>query len=200
VHSYYRQAEFTKSSPSLSSCPPDLGWEVAFAGRSNAGKSSALNTLTGNKKLSRISKTPGRTQMINFFALEPERRLVDLPGYGYAKVPEKVKEKWQAALKDYLQNRQSLVGIVVLMDIRHPMTEADQAMLAWSEYNLPIHILLTKSDKFKFGAAKNQFLKVQRDLAVAYPKATISMFSSLKKTGVEELVTVMDQWFEWPVK
>jgi GTP-binding protein len=195
----YKGAQFIKSAPSLKSCPKDSEIEIAFAGRSNAGKSSALNTLTGNPKLSRISKTPGRTQMINFFGLGDEgndgKYLVDLPGYGYAKVPEKVKREWQQALGEYLAQRDALKGVVVLMDIRHPLTETDRAMLAWSEYDLNIHVLLTKADKLKFGAAKNTLLKLQKELNQNYPNVSVSLFSALKKTGVDELVTVLDSWF-----
>ena len=144
----YRAAEFLTSASRLSQCPPDTGREVAFAGRSNAGKSSAINRLTGNKKLARTSKTPGRTQLINFFTLAEECYLVDLPGYGYAKVPPEVKLKWQRELERYLQDRQSLRGLVLLMDVRHPLQEFDRLMLNWAHAShMPVHLLLTKADK-----------------------------------------------------
>jgi len=193
---FYQQAEFLKSAPNLKACPPDTGREIAFAGRSNAGKSSALNVLTNQVKLSRISKTPGRTQMLNFFTLPDDKRLVDLPGYGFAKVPAKIKAKWQEALQEYLQDRQSLSGVILLMDIRHPLTKHDVAMLEWSQYNLPIHILLTKSDKLKFGAAKNSFLSVKKQLERSFPNTTISMFSALKKTGVDDLQKIMNTFLD----
>ena len=139
----------------LAQCPNDDGCEIAFAGRSNAGKSSAINTLTRNKGLARTSKTPGRTQLINFFQLDEGKRLVDLPGYGYAKVPIAMKRKWDKHLAEYLQLRQSLAGLILLMDIRHPLQEFDLQMLNWAaQAGLPVHILLTKSDKLKRGPAR----------------------------------------------
>ncbi|MFK0569729.1 ribosome biogenesis GTP-binding protein YihA/YsxC, partial [Endozoicomonas sp.] len=128
----YRQATFYKSAAKLSQCPESEGREVAFAGRSNAGKSSALNALTGSNKLARTSKTPGRTQLLNFFTIQEDIYLVDLPGYGYAKVPVAMKKEWQHHMNDYLERREALVGLVLLMDIRHPMKEFDQMMLNWS--------------------------------------------------------------------
>ncbi len=147
---------FTQSAPSIRQCPGDSGAEVAFAGRSNAGKSSAINTLCQNHKLARTSKTPGRTQLINFFALNDEQRLVDLPGYGFAKVPLATKKEWDKNLSQYLYERQSLVGLVLLMDIRQPMKEFDTMMLNWAvEREMPVRILLTKADKLKKGPAKS---------------------------------------------
>ncbi|MGI0118468.1 ribosome biogenesis GTP-binding protein YihA/YsxC [Zooshikella sp. RANM57] len=191
----FEQATFIKSAAKLSQCPEDNGREVAFAGRSNAGKSSALNALTGSKKLARTSKTPGRTQLINFFALSETYRLVDLPGYGYAKVPEAVKAEWQKHLEDYLQNRDSLIGIILLMDIRHPLKEFDQIMLEWAEfYQKPVHILLTKSDKLKFGAAKQAALKIKRELKPFGDLVSLQLFSSLNKMGVDELKQQLSGW------
>lgn len=179
----------------LDQLPLDEGAEVAFAGRSNAGKSSALNVLTEQKSLARTSKTPGRTQMINYFSLDEERRLVDLPGYGYAKVPEKVKRHWVATLEDYLQQRQCLRGLVMLMDIRHPLTDFDRVMLAWCrQAQMPVHVLLTKADKLKRGAAKTALLTVRRELQNDYPDATIQLFSALKREGVDEAYKVLDHW------
>ena len=144
----YHQAQFINSAPRLQDAPPDQGMEIAFAGRSNAGKSSAINTLVQQNALARVSKTPGRTQLLNFFAIDDQRKLVDLPGYGYAKVPEAIKKDWQQMMENYLKNRKALCGIVLVMDIRHPLTEFDWQMINWCEHsNLPLHILLTKADK-----------------------------------------------------
>ena len=194
----YRKATFYKSAAKLSQCPDNSGREVAFAGRSNAGKSSALNTLTGSNKLARTSKTPGRTQLINFFDIEEDLYLVDLPGYGYAKVPEAMKKEWQHHMSDYLERREALVGLVLLMDVRHPMREFDQMMLNWSvSANLPLHILMTKSDKLKQGVARQTMYKLKKDL-VRYPQVTVQLFSSLKKTGVDELAAKLDEWLLEP--
>ncbi|WP_422136138.1 ribosome biogenesis GTP-binding protein YihA/YsxC [Endozoicomonas sp. ALD040] len=189
----YRKAKFLTSAPKLKLCPPDNGREVAFAGRSNAGKSSALNTLTGSK-IARTSKTPGRTQLINYFNIEESIHLVDLPGYGYAKVPEAVKIEWQKHLDDYLTNRESLVGLVLLVDIRHSLKEFDRMMLQWSiESRMPLHILLTKSDKLKSGVAKQALNNLKRELS-EYPQISIQLFSALKKTGVDQLAQRLDTW------
>ena len=167
---------------------------MAFAGRSNAGKSSALNALTGSSKLARTSKTPGRTQLINFFSIEENLHLVDLPGYGYAKVPEAMKKEWQKHLNDYLTNRESLVGLVLLVDIRHPMKEFDIMMVEWSiASELPLHILLTKSDKLKSGAAKQVLNKLRNELR-DYDQISLQLFSALKKTGVDQLAQRLDSW------
>lgn len=191
----YRQAQFLKSAPKLSQCPADYGVEVAFAGRSNAGKSSAINVLTGNKKLARTSKTPGRTQLINFFGLSDQQRLVDLPGYGFAKVPLAVKEQWQRHLEEYLRQRQTLKGMVLLMDTRHPLQDFDRMMLSWAEScDMPVHILLTKSDKLKKGPAKSTLLKVQNELAPLQHLVSIQLFSALKKTGLDQLQARLNDW------
>lgn len=193
----YRSAHYTVSATQLSQLPPDLGYEVAFAGRSNAGKSSAINTITGIKALARISKTPGRTQMINFFHLDDERALVDLPGYGYAKVPEKMKLKWQATLSKYLETRQSLRGLMLMMDIRHPLKNFDLQMLGWAKQaELPIHILLTKSDKLGRGAGGNALQQVRKELKEADLEASVQLFSSLNHQGRDEAIQVLDEWFE----
>ncbi|MCW7555298.1 ribosome biogenesis GTP-binding protein YihA/YsxC [Endozoicomonas gorgoniicola] len=193
-HMNYRKAQFVTSAPTLKQCPPDNAREVAFAGRSNAGKSSALNALTGSSKLARTSKTPGRTQLINFFAIEENRYLVDLPGYGYAKVPEAMKIKWQKHLDDYLTNRESLAGVVLLMDIRHPMKEFDRMILQWSiQSHMPLHILLTKADKLKSGVGKQALNKLRNEVK-EYDHVTVQLFSSLKKTGVTELAHHLDTW------
>ncbi|MAC47796.1 MAG: YihA family ribosome biogenesis GTP-binding protein [Oceanospirillum sp.] len=198
----YQTAKFMISAPTLAQCPRDDGAEVAFAGRSNAGKSSSINTLTVNSRLARTSKTPGRTQLINFFGLHngTDQRLVDLPGYGFAKVPEKVKLEWQRHLSEYLLARNSLRGIVLVMDIRHPLTEFDQMMLEWAdEVGKPVHILLTKSDKLKRGAAKNELIRVRNALKEWEDLVSVQMFSSLKKDGVDQLRQKIDQWLANPV-
>lgn len=193
----YHQAKFSLSAPDLKSTPADTGREIAFAGRSNAGKSSALNTLCRQKALARTSKTPGRTQLLNFFNLNEQLRFVDLPGYGYAKVPERVKRQWHILMETYLRDRQSLYGIILVMDIRHPLTEFDLQMIEWCAYShKPLHILLTKADKLNYGAAKNTLLKVQRELQNMEVTVTLQLFSALKRTGVEEIHLQLDSWFE----
>jgi GTP-binding protein len=191
----FRQAQFLTSANKISQLPPDEGAEVAFAGRSNAGKSTALNAITDNRGLAKTSKTPGRTQLINFFALDEGHHLVDLPGYGYAKVPVAVKQHWQKVLSTYLQERQSLRGLVLLMDVRHPLKEFDQQMLEWCRYQqMPVHILLTKADKLKRGAASTALQKVKKALKEEYPLATVQLFSAPAKQGVEEARRKLEQW------
>ena len=193
----YHQAKFINSAPRLQDAPPDQGWEIAFAGRSNAGKSSAINTLVQQNALARVSKTPGRTQLLNFFAIDEQRKIVDLPGYGYAKVPEAIKREWGKMIETYLSERKALCGIVLIMDIRHPLTEFDQQMLDWCAHaKLPLHIMLTKSVKLKFGAAKTTLLEVQRALKQLGVPVTVQLFSALNKTGIDEIHTVLDHWFE----
>ena len=194
----FHSASFLTSASKLSECPADRGTEVAFCGRSNAGKSSAINTLTRQRSLARTSKTPGRTQLINFFALgatEGDRvRLVDLPGYGYAKVPTSVKDHWHKHLDDYLRNRDSLRGMVLLMDIRHPLKEFDKLMIEWcAGSSLPLHILLTKSDKFKRGGQQNSFLTVQKSLPGG---VSVQLFSATKNLGVEQLAETAGSWLD----
>lgn len=194
----FQSAEFITSAPSLKQCPDDVGCEIAFAGRSNAGKSSAINTLTRNKNLARTSKTPGRTQMINFFQLGEDRRLVDLPGYGYAKVPVAMKAQWDRHMAEYLQARKSLGGLILLMDIRHPLQDYDRQMLNWAaKAGLPVHILLTKSDKLKRGPAQSTLLKVEsflREMDPGITLLTVQTFSSLKKLGLTELEAQLNHW------
>lgn len=200
THIDYKSVSFLTSAPSIKQCPADTGREIAFAGRSNAGKSSAINTLTRTKGLARISKTPGRTQLINFFELGADRRLVDLPGYGYAKVPIAMKREWDKHLAEYLQMRQSIAGLVLLMDIRHPLQEFDQQMLNWAaQAGLPVHILLTKADKLKRGPAQSALLMVERHLRDMDPGCTLlsaQTFSSLKNQGLPELESVLNHWFK----
>ncbi|WP_010111894.1 ribosome biogenesis GTP-binding protein YihA/YsxC [Acinetobacter sp. P8-3-8] len=190
---WLRKAEFLMSAPKLNLCVEDTGYEVAFAGRSNAGKSSAINALTNQKQLARASKRPGRTQMINFFSLgNPDQRLVDLPGYGYAAVPEAMKIVWQKELENYLIHRKSLQGLVLLMDIRHPLQHFDVMMLEWAySRHLFVHVLLTKSDKLNRGPASKVLLDVQQQLRKMKLNFSIQLFSSMNKQGLEELASVM---------
>jgi len=161
---------------------------VAFAGRSNAGKSSALNTLAQQNKLARTSKTPGRTQLINFFEIQAGIRIVDLPGYGFAKVPDRMKREWQKNMSEYLEERQSLKALVLVMDIRHPLSEFDVMMCDWAnDVQMPVHILLTKSDKLKRGPAQSTRLQVQKSLQHMGDLLSVQTFSSLKKEGVDVL-------------
>lgn len=194
---FYRQAQFLISAASKKQFPVDDGLEVAFAGRSNAGKSSAINTLCDNKGLAKISKTPGRTRLINFFSLDEKRRLVDLPGYGYAKVPLPMKQEWERLLEQYLQQQGPVRGVVVIVDIRHPMKEFDLHMLDWCQhYNLPTHVLLTKTDKLKRGPAQAALLKTRKELKQAGYDCSAQTFSALKKTGLNELASILDSWLE----
>ncbi|GAA3942718.1 ribosome biogenesis GTP-binding protein YihA/YsxC [Litoribacillus peritrichatus] len=192
----FNAAAFLTSAPTIKQCPPDIGAEVAFAGRSNAGKSSAINTLTQHKKLARTSKTPGRTQLINFFTLGDENtRLVDLPGYGFAKVPLKTKLEWQKNLAKYLEERESLRGLVLVSDIRHPLTEFDQMMIDWAQQsNMPLHVLLTKADKLKRGPAKNTMLDVTRALKDFQGEVSVQTFSALKRDGLDQLKNRLNEW------
>lgn len=193
--SLYQQAQFLTSANHIKQLPNDEGYEVAFAGRSNSGKSSAINVLTNQKNLARTSKTPGRTQLINLFELDEERRLVDLPGYGFAKVPLSVKLHWQKVLERYLNERHCLKGLILLMDIRHPMTEFDVQMLQWCQYvGLSVHILLTKSDKLGTNKAKNSLQQVRSKLKNTN-NVSIQLFSALKRTGIVELQACLDDWF-----
>ena len=192
----YQLTHFVTSAPDIRHLPADTGIEVAFAGRSNAGKSSALNTLTNQKSLARTSKTPGRTQLINLFQVAEGYRLVDLPGYGYAEVPEEMKLKWQRSLAEYLQMRDCLKGLVVLMDIRHPLKDLDRQMIEWAvQSGIQVLVLLTKADKLASGARKAQ-LNLVREAAKGFVgDVQVEVFSSLKKTGVDKLRLKLDSWF-----
>jgi len=194
-----QQTEFMMSAPTFRLCPPDMGLEVAFAGRSNAGKSSAINALTNQRQLARSSKTPGRTPMINFFSIgDADRRLVDLPGYGYAAVPLEMKKEWQVELEEYLVSRTSLAGLVLMTDIRHPLKFFDEQMLRWAnDGELPVHILLTKADKLKYGASKNALLNTRKRLKELGLNCTIQLFSALRKEGLDELAGIMGKWYEY---
>lgn len=194
----FRNASYRLSAHELKQLPLDDGIEVAIAGRSNAGKSSAINTLTDQKSLARTSKTPGRTQQIVIFDLDDRRRIADLPGYGFAKVPLKLKEHWRYVMERYFQTRKCLKGVVLVMDIRHPMKDFDQQMLSWCEAaGIPCHLLLTKADKLKRGPAQSALLKVRRGLPAI---ASAQVFSSSNKTGLDELVDKLSDWYEYGIK
>lgn len=196
MSSTYRNARFLSSATTRNTLPPETGLEVAFAGRSNSGKSSTLNCLCEQKALARVSKTPGRTQLINFFALPDGNALVDLPGYGYAKVPERVKLEWQKFIESYMTERTTLVGLVIIMDIRRPMRDHDHIMLEWAESRqLPVHILLNKSDKLKRGAMTAALRETKEALKEYDLSVSVQTYSSLKKLGVKELSNQLDTWF-----
>jgi GTP-binding protein len=191
----YQQASYAISAPRLELCPVDSIAEVAFIGRSNAGKSSAINALTGQNKLARTSKTPGRTQLLNYFTLAPGRYLVDVPGFGYAKVSADLQRQWQHQLERYLQKREVLSGLVLLMDIRHPFMETDETMIQWClQSEIRLHILLTKADKLSFGASKTALLQVRKQLESHGDLVSVQLFSALKNQGVDELRAKLDQW------
>jgi GTP-binding protein len=193
---HYEQATFLQSAAALQQLPADQGIEVAFAGRSNAGKSSALNAITHVKGLAKSSKTPGRTQLINLFRLDENRRLVDLPGYGYAKVPEAVKSRWQHALSEYLQERNCLQGLMLLMDIRHPLKELDAHLIDWAiAGQLPIHVLLTKADKLTHGQATQCLQNTRRALDKYENNVTVQLFSIHQPTTVLHARQQLNTWF-----
>ncbi|MEM1411576.1 MAG: ribosome biogenesis GTP-binding protein YihA/YsxC [Pseudomonadota bacterium] len=189
----FRQTEYVLAAHYLRQLPADTGWEVAIAGRSNAGKSSALNVLTGQKSLARTSKTPGRTQQIVIFQVDEERRLADLPGYGYAKVPLELKAHWQTVMQGYFDTRESLRGVVLVVDIRHPPKPFDEMMLDWcAQTGLPCHVLLTKADKLKRGPAQSALLKLRRRLPEG---ASAQVFSAKNRQGLGEWLAVMRRWY-----
>lgn len=195
----FNTAKFLVSAPSLKQCPPEQGAEVAFAGRSNAGKSSALNSLTRNSKLARTSKSPGCTQLINFFTLQssPDYRIVDLPGYGYAKVSQAMKERWQEHLTEYLDARQCLKGLVLVMDVRNPMQDLDKMLVKRAlDSQRPLHMILTKSDKISRGAAQNTLFQLRRGLKQSGldDLVTAQTFSSVTGDGVDELSKKLTSW------
>lgn len=191
----FQNAQFLASAHYLRDLPPATGLEVAFAGRSNAGKSSALNTLANHNRLAFVSKQPGRTQLINFFTLGNDKHLVDLPGYGYAKVPEALRAHWQHVLSQYLSERISLKGLVLVMDSRHPLTPLDRQMLDWfCPTGNPVHVLLTKSDKLSRNEANQTLMKVRKELETVWGNCTVQLFSSLKKQGVEEAEKIIGAW------
>lgn len=195
MNPYYHRARFLLSAGAMSQLPPgEDAHEVAFAGRSNAGKSSALNLICNQKALARTSKTPGRTQLINYFALDDRRRLVDLPGYGFAKVASPIRSQWQGLLSDYVEQRSCLRGIVLMMDVRHPLKDLDLQMIDWCRaIGLPIHILLTKADKLKRGPAMQTMMRVRKTLADD-PDISVQLFSALKRQGVDGAHATLDHW------
>ena len=197
----YAQTTFLKSAALVKQLPEDTGIEVAFAGRSNAGKSSALNCLTNQRQLAKTSKTPGRTQLINVFTLSEEtQRLIDLPGYGFAKVSQKIKQEWQKNLAHYLEVRKSLKGLVILMDIRHPLKELDITMIEWAtRTGLATHLLLTKCDKLSKSQANAALLKVRNHYKkIPDNLLTSQIFSATKKTGLDDLILKLNSWFNSP--
>ncbi|GAL12817.1 GTP-binding protein EngB [Vibrio astriarenae] len=196
VKIHYQNTHFITSAPDIRHLPEDEGIEIAFAGRSNAGKSSSLNRLTNQRNLAKTSKTPGRTQLINLFKVTDGCHIVDLPGYGFAQVPLEMKKKWQKSLGEYLQKRQCLKGLVVLMDIRHPMKDLDQQLIYWAvDSGIPVQVLLTKADKLKQGARKAQVLKIREEAKAFGGDVRVDAFSSLKGLGVDVLRNKLDEWF-----
>ena len=198
-----QKAKFLTSANHINELPEDDALEIAFAGRSNAGKSSAINSLSRQNRLAYVSKQPGRTQLVNFFEIEERKYLVDLPGYGYAKVPESMRKHWQKTLPTYLQQRQSLVGLVIVMDIRNPLTSLDINMLDWfAPRQKPIHVLLTKCDKLSKDKQNKTLFSVQKELENQWSTfyqtpCTVQLFSSLKKIGLEEADGVLETWLSF---
>lgn len=196
MSSHYKKACFLLSVAEMHQLPPDNGTEVAMVGRSNAGKSSVLNRITQTKGLARVSKTPGRTQLVNVFTIDETRRLIDLPGYGFAKVPLAAKLKWQKTVDEYIDTRESLRGLVMIMDIRHPLKDLDIQLLEYCDARgLPVHIVLNKSDKISRGAGTNTLEAVKKALVDYRNAITFQLFSALKGTGVEQLHSVLDKWY-----
>jgi GTP-binding protein len=195
--SIFQDAHFIASAHDPRELPPDVGSEIAFAGRSNAGKSSAINALTNRKKLAFVSKTPGRTQTINFFECGGNRRLVDLPGYGYAAVPLREREHWGMLISAYLQHRTSLKGLVLIVDARHPLTDLDQQLLGWyAPSGQPVLVLLTKADKLGREAAMAALKAAQALLASRYPAASAQLFSAVAGTGLRTAQTTVHGWLK----
>jgi GTP-binding protein len=193
----FSKAAFYTTVNDLRDLPLHGGREVAFVGRSNAGKSSAINTLANHVRLAYTSKTPGRTQHLNYFSLGDDNYLVDLPGYGYAKVPPDVQKHWEKLLGDYLQTREELAGLVVIMDSRHPLTALDEGMLDWfAPTGKPVHVLLTKSDKLSRQQATKTLNSVKSYLNEHFPNCSVQLFSSLKKLGMEEAEAVIAGWLK----
>ena len=192
------RAHYLLSAHNTRQLPDDVGAEVAFAGRSNAGKSSALNALTRQNSLARVSKTPGRTQQLVFFEVTPDAKLVDLPGYGYAKVPLDLQAHWQAFIDQYFRTREALRGLVVVMDIRHPLKDYDRQMLGYAvQRGLPAHAILTKADKLGRGAQGNALLAVRKAMKAEFGDAvSVQVFSGESKIGVDEARAVIGRWLE----
>ncbi|WP_019000527.1 ribosome biogenesis GTP-binding protein YihA/YsxC [Succinimonas amylolytica] len=193
----FNNTRFITSAPHIGKLPPDSGIEVAFIGRSNAGKSSALNAITNIKNLAKTSKTPGRTQLINLFEVKEDCRIVDLPGYGFAQVPLAVKNKWQKSLTEYLQKRKSLRALVLIMDIRHPLKDLDRQIMTWASLsNIEVLILLTKADKLKLNELKSALLNVKKSMVEFGSSYKIVPFSSLNRTGVDEVRQILSDFYE----
>ncbi|MDF2530048.1 MAG: engB [Gammaproteobacteria bacterium] len=194
----FQLARFLISAAKIEQLPYDNGIEVAIVGRSNAGKSSVLNVLTGQKNLARTSKTPGRTQLINLFQLDETRRLVDLPGYGFAKVSEAIKQEWQHTLSLYLQERKSLKGLLLVMDCRHPFKDTDNSIIDWClASNLPCHILLNKADKLSRSAQQRTLLQAKKDLAEDSELISIQLFSTFNRQGLDDLKRQLQTWYKF---
>jgi GTP-binding protein len=194
--SQYPNARFILSANAPEQFMPDTGAEVAVAGRSNAGKSSAINVIVNRRQFARTSKTPGRTQLVNFFELQADGRLVDLPGYGYSRVSEAMRRHWGELLQQYFETRQSLRGLLLVVDVRRQLQDFDRRMLAFAQsVNLPTHVLLTKSDKLKRGQAATALLQVRKSLGDG---ATVQLFSALKKTGDAEARAALDRFLRSP--
>ncbi len=195
----FRVARYLMGAAKLLQLPADVGVEVALAGRSNAGKSTALNAITDQKNLAKTSKTPGRTQLINLFRLDDDRRLTDLPGYGFAKVAKSIKEEWQKTLSTYLQKRDCLKGIIIFMDIRHPLKETDKQMINWAvAADLPVHVVLSKADKLKSGARKAALIAANKQLERVSDNITSQVFSATHKLGLDELIEKLASWYDFP--
>lgn len=192
----YHQTQFLKSVAELTQLPADKGWEIAVIGRSNAGKSSAINAITGIRGLARTSSVPGHTQHINIFTVSHDHRLMDLPGYGYAKVPRTVKERWQKATNEYLEIRECLRGLLLVMDIRHPLKEMDEQLITWAvQCTVPVHVLLTKADKLTTAEARKSLKQVTDSLELFGNSVTVQIFSSIEPFGVEEAQACLNTWF-----
>jgi len=205
MHAQFQRAVFLTAASDLRAAPPDEGFEVAFAGRSNAGKSSAINAICHQHRLARTSKTPGRTQQLIFFRLDDQRRLVDLPGYGFARVSQAIKANWQALMGRYLRQRGCLRGLVVVMDIRHPLTEFDRQMLDWGiAATLPMLLLLTKADKLKHGAQRQTLAQVRRavgEIAGSSPvPVQADLFSASSRLGLDAVQQHIADWLALPTE
>lgn len=192
----FSHCEYLTSAYKTSQLPEDDGMEIAFAGRSNSGKSTTINALTNHRGLAKVSKTPGRTQLFNCFEFKPNKRLVDLPGYGYAKVPIKMRKHWDKEIENYLMKRDSLIGVVIIMDIRHPMKLFDEQMITWAHNSgLHSHVLLNKADKLNNNEIKKTLMKVNKIINGLSESTTCQVFSALRKTGTKELSQVLTPWF-----
>jgi len=199
MHPHFQRAAFQTAASSLRDAPDDEGFEVAFAGRSNAGKSSAINAICHQNRLARTSKTPGRTQQLVFFRLDHERRLVDLPGYGFARVSQAIKASWQALMGRYLEQRRCLRGLVVVMDIRHPLTEFDRQLLQWGlAAQRPMLLLLTKADKLGRGEVQRTLGQVRGAVADVGAPIGVQVFSASTRLGLEGVHTQLAQWLGLP--